>query len=266
MKNNIKNTVIISTMLSTLLTTPVHADDEFIHINVDNSPKNVQIAPQDEEVEVLNNSNNKELDIIIRVGEFPNKSGKRLILPNKAEGYSDLPIQYDAVNDNYFISEYYFNLKIARKLRWVLEQNGVNAILQDTTCKAEDLNAAGRIAKAKGAPVYLSIHTNAFNGKSSGYFYMTNKGDTESAKIADRLSYSIKDNNLIPQLSNRVNDGYIGELNVKPGTYNILGEFGFFDNEVEAKKLASEDYCNYVARKMGDELTAILKDLGELEK
>ena len=264
MKNNIKNTVIISTMLSTLLTTPVHADDDFIHINVDNSPKNVQIAPQDEEVEVLNNSNN-ELDIIVRVGEFPNKQGKRLILPNKAEGYNDLPIRYDAVNDNYFISEYYFNLKIAKKLRWVLEQNGVNAILQDTTCKAEDLNAAGRIAKAKNPPIYLSVHTNAFKEDSSGYFFMTN-GDAGSKGIADRLSYSIQGNNLIPKMSNRINDGYIGEMNVKPGEFNILGEFGFFSNPEEAKKLSSEDYCNYVARKMGDELTAILKDLGELEK
>ena len=260
---NIKNTVVISTIMSALLTSPVHAD-EFMKVHVDNSPKNVQMAPQDEAVEVLNNSNN-ELDIVLRVGEFPNKQGKRLILPTKAEGYSDLPIQYDAVNDNYFISEYYFNLKIAKKLRWVLEQNGVNAILQDTTCKAEDLNAAGRIAKAKNPPIYLSIHTNAFKENSSGYFFMTN-GDAGSNKIADRLSYSIQGNNLIPKMSNRLNDGYIGEMNVKPGEFNILGEFGFFSNPEEAKKLASEDYCNYVARKMGDELTAILKDLGELEK
>ena len=265
MKNKIKNTVIISTMMSTLLTTPVHADDEFIHINVDNSPKNVQEAPQDEAVNVLNTSNNSELDIIVRVGEFPNKQGKRLILPNKAEGYSDLPIRYDATHDNWYICEYDFNIKIARKLRWVLEQNGVNAILQDTTCKAEDLNAAGRIVKAKGALVYLSIHTNAFKEDSSGYFFMTN-GDTGSKGIADRLSYSIQGNNLIPKMSNRINDGYIGEMNVKPGEFNILGEFGFFSNPEEAKKLASEDYCNSVARKMGDELTAILKDLGELEK
>lgn len=264
MKNNIKNTVIISTMMSTLLTTPVHADDDFIHINVDNSPKNVQEAPQDEEVEVLNNSNN-ELDIIVRVGEFPNKQGKRLILPNKAEGYSDLPIRYDATHDNWYICEYDFNIKIARKLRWVLEQNGVNAILQDTTCKAEDLNAAGRIAKAKNPPIYLSVHTNAFREDSSGYFFMTN-GDVGSKGIADRLSYSIQGNNLIPKMSNRINDGYIGEMNVKPGEFNILGEFGFFSNPEEAKKLASEDYCNYVARKMGDELKLILEELGYLEK
>ena len=264
MKKNIKNTVIISTMMNTLLTTPVHADD-FIRIIVDNSPKTVQEAPQDEAVNVLNISNNKELDIIIRVGEFPNKSGKRLILPNKAEGYSDLPIQYDTVNDNYFISEYYFNLKIAKKLCCVLKQNGVNVILQDTTCKAEDLNAAGHIAKAKNPPIYLSIHTNAFKEDSSGYFFMTN-GDIGSKGIADRLSYSIQGNKLIPKMSNSINDGYIGEMNVKPGEFNILGEFGFFSNPEEAKKLASEEYCNYVAQKMGNELTKILEELGELEK
>lgn len=264
MKSNIKNTVILSTMLSSLLSTPVHAD-EFIHIDVIDTPKNVQDAPQDDAINTLNISSNNELDIVIRVGEFPNKQGKRLILPNKAEGYNDLPIRYDATHDNYFISEYYFNLKIAKKLSYVLEQNGVNVILQDTTCKAEDLNAAGRIAKAKNPPIYLSIHTNAFREDSSGYFFMTN-GDTGSKDIADRLSYSIQGNNLIPKMSNRVNNGYIGEMNVKPGEFNILGEFGFFSNPEEAKKLASEDYCNYIARRMGDELTAILKDLGELEK
>lgn len=259
MKNKIKTTVILTTMMSTILNNPVYADD-FINIKVENTPKAVQNTPQDEEVEVLNNSNN-EVDILLRVGEYPNKQGKRLILPNKAEGYNDLPIQYDAVNDNYFISEYYFNLKIAKKLRWCLAQEGVNVILQDTKGKSEDLNAAGRIAREKDPKIYLSIHTNAYKSDSSGYFFMTNEYDAQSKSIADRLSYSIKDNKLIPQMQNRLNTGYIGELNEKPGEINILGELGFFSNPEEAKKLSSEDYCNYVARKMCDELVEILKDL-----
>ena len=50
-------------------------------------------------------------------------------------------------------------------------------------------------------------------------------------------------------------------MNVKPGEFNILGEFGFFSNPEEAKKLSSDAYCNYVARKMCDELVEILKTL-----
>lgn len=254
----IKNTVILTTMMSTLFSNPAYAD-EFINIEVENIPKNVENTPQTKEVEVLNNYSN-EVDVLLRIGEFENKPGKRLILDSYSNEYNDLPVRYDKVNDNYYICEYDFNKKIAKKLRWVLEQNGVNVILQDTKDKSEDLNKAGRIAKAKDPKIYLSIHTNAFQRDSSGYFFMTN-GDATSKAVADRLSYSIKDNRLIPQMQNRLNTGYIGEMNVEPGEINILGELGFFSNPEEAKKLSSEDYCNYVARKMGDELTQILKDL-----
>lgn len=208
-------------------------------------------------IPTLNTSNP---DIILRIGEYPDKPGKRLTLPQDMGDYS-LPVRYNAQEDNYYISEYYFNQKIANALYNYLKDNGINVILQDTASKKEDLNAAGRIAKQKNPLIYLAIHTNSYQNDSSGYFFLTNDGDNLSRQLASQLSFSIKDNKLIPQRNNRIQDGYIGELNMKPGKINILGEFGFFSNPQEAKFLSSNEYVNYVAINMGNELIQIIKTL-----
>lgn len=207
-------------------------------------------------VPTMNTSNP---DIILRIGEYPDKPGKRLTLPTN-ESYP-LPVKYNSAEDNYYICEYYFNQKIARALYQYLKANNVNVILQDTQSKKEDLNAAGRIAKQKNPLIYLSIHTNSYEDSSSGYFFLTNEGDNLSKQIANQLSFTLKDNQLIPQRQNRIQNGYIGELNVKPGKINILGEFGFFSNKDEARRLSSDQYVNYVAKNMGDELIKIIKTL-----
>ena len=91
---------------------------------------------------------------------------------------------------------------------------------------------------------------------------MTN-GDNQSSQYAKRLSNAMSDNPmLIPQMSNRCNDGYIGELNQKPAKVNILGEFGFaLSNKIEAKKCASNEQVDYIARDLCDELIKILSEL-----
>ena len=106
-------------------------------------------------VPTMNTSNP---DIILRIGEYPDKPGKRLTLPTN-ESYP-LPVKYNSIEDNYYICEYYFNQKIARALYQYLKVNNVNVILQDTQSKKEDLNAAGRIAKQKNPLIYLSNSLN----------------------------------------------------------------------------------------------------------
>jgi N-acetylmuramoyl-L-alanine amidase len=66
---------------------------------------------------------------------------------------------------------------------------------------------------------------------------------------------------MIPQRDNIINNGYIGELNEKPGTINILAELGFFSNPNEAQILSSDDYVNYMAKHMGDEIIKILESV-----
>ena len=259
MKKLAKNTLILSTVITSILPTPSHANDsEYIKITTEPNQSDAEVV----EVSVLNNSSSNP-DIILRPGEFPNKPGKRLIV-NPSEDYG-LPIRYDKEHDNYYISEYDFNKKIAEELYKYLKDNGVDVILQTTKDKSEDLNSAGRIAKSKHPTLYLSIHTNSYNENSSGYFFLTNVNDTKSSKIAQRFSYALKDNKLVPQRENRRNvNNYIGELNEKPGQINILGEFGFaLSNKEEAKNVASDEYVKYIAKHLGDEIILILREFNK---
>lgn len=203
---------------------------------------------------------NMDTDIVIRVGEYPNKPGKRL--DNVDKNFDiDVPIRYD--NGKYCVQEYDLNYKVANAIVKYLESQGVNVVLQDTQNKSQDLNSAGRKAKSLNPDIYLSIHHNSYTENSSGYFFMSNVGDTKSAQCAKRLSNAMSDNPmLIPQMENRRNvNNYIGELNQKPGKINMLGEFGFFSNPNEVKKCASDEQVEYIAKQLGNELIKILKEV-----
>ena len=201
-----------------------------------------------------------DTDIVIRVGEYPNKPGKRL--DNVHEDFDiGVPVRYD--NGRYCVQEYDLNYKVANAIVKYLESQGVNVVLQDTQNKSQDLNSAGRRAKSLNPDIYLSIHHNSYQENSSGYFFMSNVGDTQSSKYAKRLSNAMSSNPmLIPQMENRSNvNGYIGELSVKPAQISILGEFGFFSNKSEIVKCASDEQVEYIGKAIGDELIKILKEL-----
>ena len=188
----------------------------------------------------------RNVDVVIRAGEWANenqaKPGKRYIW-TKGEDInisqhgisikeipSDIPLRRE--NNEWFISEYDINLKLAKAIAKKLDiKYGVNVNLQYATNKSEDLNAAGRKAAKCNPKIYLSVHHNSYNDDSTGYFFMYNEGDTASAEVAKKFSNSIADNGYIPQRDNRANDGYIGELNQVKGAnrISILGEFGYFN-------------------------------------
>lgn len=200
-------------------------------------------------------------DIVIRVGEYESKPGKRLNNVNK-----DFDIQVPIREEGgvYSVREYDINYKVANAIVKYLETKGVNVILQDTKSKSEDLNAAGRKAKTYNSDIYLSVHHNSYTQNSSGYFFLSNVNDSQSAECAKRLSNAMSGNPmLIPQMENRRNvNNYIGELNQKPAKINILGEFGFaLSNPDEAKKCASDAQVEYIARQLGDELIKILNEI-----
>lgn len=200
------------------------------------------------------------VDIVIRCGEYPNKPGKRL--DNISKDFKiDVPIRYD--NGKYCVQEYDLNYKLAKAIVEYLKEQGVNVVLQETENKSQDLNSAGRRAKQLNPSIYLSVHHNSYNEKSSGYFFMSNVGDTKSSQCAKRLSNAMSDNPmLIPQMPNRENvNNYIGELNQRPAKINLLGEFGFFSNPNEIKKCASDEQVEYIARQLGNELIEILKEV-----
>lgn len=218
-------------------------------------------SPVDSNMLEATNMNN-EVDIVIRAGEYPNKCGKRLV--GIDENFNiNCPIRYDK-ETGYHIQEYDLNYLVSLRIVEYLKEKGVNVVLQETKDRTEDLNSAGRKAKKLSPKIYFSVHHNSYGKDSTGLFFMTNVGDSQSAKYAKNMSNAMTDNPmLIPIMENRTNvNNYIGEMNQRAGKINILGEFGFaLSNPNEAKKCADEKQLDYIAEKIGNELIKILKEM-----
>lgn len=159
------------------------------------------------------------------------------------------------------ITEEEINLKIALKLRRLIEQGGGTAIMireDDSglyteggngkeTRKSEDLRNRHTLINSCGADILISIHLNSFS-QSQYYgaqtFYM--KGDEKSCKLAESIQ-----NELIKVLD-RGNDRkakatdsvYILKNNNMPGA---LIECGFLSNHEEERLLDDEHYQEKVA-------------------
>ena len=201
-----------------------------------------------------------EVDVVVRIGEFQNKNGKRLV--GIDENFNiDCPIRYDK-ETGYHIQEYDLNKKLATKIYDYLRSQGVNVMLQDTKGKSEDLGSAGRKAKSYNPKIYLSCHHNSYNSNSSGYLFVTNN-DTQSKKYAKQISNAMTSNPiLLGARENQINYGNISELSVEPADVNMIFEAGFaLSNKEEAKKCASDEYMDFIARTMGNELIQILNEI-----
>ena len=221
----------------------------------------------------------RKVDVVIRAGEWGNettvKPGKRYNwgedINLSKHGISikeipkDIPLRQE--NGEWFISEYDINLKLSRAIAKKLDNKyGIDVNLQYATDKTQDLNAAGRRAKKCDPKIYLSVHHNSYKDDSTGYFFMVNEGDNKSANVACKFSNSIKNNGYVPQRENRINNGYIGELNQfkDTGKISILGEFGFF-NKAEIVKICSDEYTEYVSDKIAESIYNQLQEMNSKE-
>ena len=222
----------------------------------------------------------RNVDVVVRAGEWGNekevKSGKRYFwgqdINISQHGISakeiptDIPLRCE--NNEWFISEFDINLKLAKAIAKKLDSKyGVDVNLQYAQSKSEDLNAAGRIAAKCNPKVYLSVHHNSFKDDTTGYFFMSNEGDSKSSVFAKRLADAMAKNGLIPQRDNRANDGYIGELNTvkAENRISILGEFGYF-NKAEIVKICSDEYVNYVSDKVAESIYEQLREMGTVQQ
>ena len=238
------------------------------------------IQPKDTAYADYSENETRKVDVVIRAGEWGNQNtvkpgkrytwGKDINLSQHGISISEIPkdIPLRCENNEWFISEFDINIKLARAIAKKLDNNyGVNVNLQYATNKSGDLNAAGRKAKACDPKIYLSVHHNSYKDDSTGYFFMYNEGDMNSAAVANKLSNSIANNNYVPQRQNRANDGYIGELNQFKDTnkISILGEFGYF-NKAEIVKICSDEYVNFVSDKIAESIYNQLQEMNPKEQ
>ena len=208
----------------------------------------------------------RQAQIIIRCGEYQNKPGKRVYLNDIGLHFKDIPtdIKIHKDNNGAYIQEYDLNKKISTRIYEELLKRGVKVVYQDTKDRTEDLNRAGRIANKVNPNIYFSVHTNYYNSKSKGFFIMSNEGNRTARNIADRLSSSIENNGMIQRREPLLNNGQIGEMNeINNSTIALLLEAGFYSNPNELKYLMSNEYVNYIAEHLADELSNVLDNYWE---
>ena len=199
--------------------------------------------------------------VVVRAGEYDGKPGKRVYVESGYEMPDDIPLHKD--EKGYYIQEYDINVKLANRINEYLKEYGVNAVMQISKDKSEDLNAAGRKAAAEDPTIYLSVHHNYVdNPNVSGYVWFYNQGDTKSAEYAKQLTEDLTDNpGSIPAMEARAHDNYIGELMQKPGDINLLLEAGFFSNvDKDLHLIMSDEQIDYMAKETALGIVDILNN------
>lgn len=199
-------------------------------------------------------------DIVIRVGEYEGKAGKRIYINNQMVNLpDDIPVRNDGDGKGFYVSEWDINLKEAKAIGQKLQAKGINVKLQVAYTKSEDLNAAARIANQSNPYLYVSVHHNYYEANSTGYFSMYNSDNQKSKELANRLSNAIQDNGQVRKMIDRENTGYIGELNTIHGTtVPALLELGFFSNLTELETICSDSYVDHVSTQLANELANII--------
>ena len=114
------------------------------------------------------------------------------------------------------------------------------------------------------------MHTNACEAKdANGYMFITGGNATWSDnKLADNLSEAMANNPYVRQRNNMYNANYIGELNVVDNfnTIAVLGEFGFFTNDKDLDNLTEDEYIDYIARNVANEISSLLNKIDKNKK
>ena len=129
---------------------------EFIKISIGDQPvKAEQTITTTEEDKVAEWNKTRTCDVVIRVGEYEGKSGKRTYIDarQKADLEKDILVRQD--EKGYYVSEFDINLKTATKLYNNLKEQGVKVQLQVAKDKTEDLNAAGRKSNVSNPKLYM---------------------------------------------------------------------------------------------------------------
>lgn len=246
-----------------LASTSVFASNkDFVKITIGEQAAALEIEHKEEDDIAAKINRTRTCDVVIRVGEYEGKPGKRTYISKtqKAEFEDVITVRED--NKGFYISEFDINLKTATKLYNNLKEQGVKVQLQVAEDKTEDLNAAGRKSNVSNPKLYISIHHNASDSTNAeGYYAITNEGDATAANIAGKLADSINNNGLVKQRDNMNNTGnYIGELNkIHNSTIPVLFELGFFTNPEELKAICSDEYSDFIAVNMSAKIDNVLK-------
>jgi len=167
--------------------------------------------------------------------------------------------------------EEWINLRVAKHLEVLLKAEGAEVLMTRTTDTAVSLSDRAKLAKDRGADVFLSIHHNATADTSVNFpivYYHGNASENQaSVRLGDLVIRQLRAalfNDSVPV--SLVSDHTIFPRSgtaVLRGTYSIpaiIGEATFFTNPTEEQRLKSEAYNQREAKAYRDGLREFFTD------
>jgi N-acetylmuramoyl-L-alanine amidase len=170
------------------------------------------------------------------------------------------------------LEEKEITLKVASYLRDFLQQSGAYVVLTresdkdlagvgngKSRWKARDLNQRLKLVKDENADLFISIHGNAFPGKSHGAQTFYNPTREANKKLATYIQTEMVHNlENTHRVAKPKNDVYLLKYSPVP---TALVEVGFLSNPVEAQLLRDEKYQRKIAASIYYGILAYHSDL-----
>lgn len=144
------------------------------------------------------------------------------------------------------------NLKIAEKLRLLLEENGIQIVMTREDdfvpeSKREDLKKRVELINEVDPDIVICIHQNSFTNQTVAGPQVFYHGDSEISKmIAQTLQEELwlVDEEHQRQIKGNENYYMLSETNVP----TVIVECGFLSNAADAEKLVTEEYQDQIAK------------------
>ncbi|HIR05720.1 MAG TPA: N-acetylmuramoyl-L-alanine amidase [Candidatus Copromonas faecavium] len=150
------------------------------------------------------------------------------------------------------------NLEIAGRLKWYLEQSGIQVVMTretdeglytaaDSRKKTADMNRRCELINESGAVLAVSIHQNSYHEESvfggQVFYYADSQKGRELAEILqERFGYVLGEGN---RRQAKANESYYLLLHAECPT--VIVECGFLSNWREAALLQEEEYQDRMA-------------------
>ncbi|MCI3027597.1 GW dipeptide domain-containing protein, partial [Desemzia sp. C1] len=197
--------------------------------------------------------NGKELGWIDEAALKKLDPNKKVVVIDAGHGGSDPGAQRVGVREKDL------NLSVAKKVQSKLKAAGYEVIMTRTNDTFIAVSERARIANISNADIFVSIHTNSFNGITSGIetFSYDLKGNAKNPLVANDRNRMLKSNTLSSSIQNSlISNTAAKSRGAKKANFHVLREtgmpavlteIGFIDNTTERNKLVTNSYQEKLA-------------------
>ena len=216
-----------------------------------------------------NNKNDKDEDNKNPVTRPPANTNEKIVVIDAGHGGQD-PGALGTDSEGKEHKEKDLNLEIAKRVRDILEENGITVIMTRDGDTFPTLTDRSDIANAHQAVIFASIHANSATSDTvSGFevYYSTqNNSDAtglSSHQLAKSVTSAIDDKISIRNRGVKTADHIVTKTSIMPA---ILIEVGFMSNPDELSLMLTDDFRSNFSQGIANGIMAVFDDANIPEK